>query len=238
MHETPLSLNPEELEMLDQFLLNRVEDEALEEVLEEGEPFDSGILDLSMLDGFFTAIVSGPVPIPPSIWIPAVWGDAEPEWDDEEDFEQIVTLMMRHMNDVIDNLQDHSEEFEPIFLEREIDGFVYTLVDNWCEGYRYGIELASDEWEAGGERITSLVAPIMAFTEATDWAGYQYDDDEIEAFHEAILRNIPLIHAFWPHEPPDEDKPAAPIQFVEPQAGRDDPCPCGSGRPFRKCCLH
>ncbi len=234
MYETSLSLNPDELETLDQFLLNRVEDE----VLEEGEPLNSGILDLSMLDGFFTAIVSGPGPIPPALWIPAVWGDIEPVWEDEEDFDQIVSLMMRHMNDVIENLQNRPDEFEPIFLEREIDGYLYTLVDNWCEGYRYGIELSAEAWQTGGERITSLVAPIMAFTQATEWSGYQYDDDEIEAFHEAILRNIPLIHAFWPHEDHREEKPAAPIQFIEPQAGRDDPCPCGSGKAFRKCCLH
>ncbi|MCH8106341.1 MAG: SEC-C domain-containing protein, partial [Proteobacteria bacterium] len=25
---------------------------------------------------------------------------------------------------------------------------------------------------------------------------------------------------------------------AEPQVGRDDPCPCGSGNKYKKCCLY
>jgi hypothetical protein len=32
------------------------------------------------------------------------------------------------------------------------------------------------------------------------------------------------------------DRPAAPQQPAFPKAGRNDPCPCGSGRKFKKCC--
>jgi Protein of unknown function (DUF1186)/SEC-C motif len=28
-----------------------------------------------------------------------------------------------------------------------------------------------------------------------------------------------------------------PFEYVEPKVGRNDPCPCGSGRKFKKCCL-
>lgn len=31
--------------------------------------------------------------------------------------------------------------------------------------------------------------------------------------------------------------PPKPI-MVEPKVGRNDPCPCGSGLKFKKCCLH
>ena len=30
--------------------------------------------------------------------------------------------------------------------------------------------------------------------------------------------------------------PAAPIRKDEPKVGRNDPCPCGSGRKYKKCC--
>lgn len=30
--------------------------------------------------------------------------------------------------------------------------------------------------------------------------------------------------------------PAAPITRAEPKVGRNDPCPCGNGRKFKKCC--
>ena len=30
----------------------------------------------------------------------------------------------------------------------------------------------------------------------------------------------------------------APIERVASKIGRNDPCPCGSGRKYKKCCLH
>ena len=48
-------LNDEEIDRLDRFLLDRIDDEA------DTEDKDEGVLDISELDGFFTALVSGPV---------------------------------------------------------------------------------------------------------------------------------------------------------------------------------
>ncbi|MEW8460506.1 MAG: SEC-C metal-binding domain-containing protein [Candidatus Thiodiazotropha endolucinida] len=28
------------------------------------------------------------------------------------------------------------------------------------------------------------------------------------------------------------------MSIDQPNAGRSDPCPCGSGKKFEKCCLH
>jgi hypothetical protein len=39
---------------------------------------------------------------------------------------------------------------------------------------------------------------------------------------------------------PDEDEPdewSEPIVNAEPRIGRNDPCPCGSGKKYKKCCL-
>ena len=37
---------------------------------------------------------------------------------------------------------------------------------------------------------------------------------------------------------PIDNSPAgpAPVQRDEPKVGRNDPCPCGSGRKYKKCC--
>ncbi len=31
-------------------------------------------------------------------------------------------------------------------------------------------------------------------------------------------------------------EPAAPVVRAAPKVGRNDPCPCGSGKKFKKCC--
>jgi preprotein translocase subunit SecA len=39
------------------------------------------------------------------------------------------------------------------------------------------------------------------------------------------------------HEPEDNDEEDEPEPSVSRKVGRNDPCPCGSGKKFKKCCL-
>jgi uncharacterized protein YecA (UPF0149 family) len=34
----------------------------------------------------------------------------------------------------------------------------------------------------------------------------------------------------------DHGPPPEPVRRAEPKVGRNDPCPCGSGKKFKKCC--
>ena len=185
-------LSDEEIELLDQFLLDR-----FEEVTEE-EGWNEGVVEFSQLDGLFTAIVSGPVLIPPSTWLPAVWGDFEPEWQSKREFDDIYSLMARHMNDIAGMLMDEPEAFEPLFLEHIADGKLYTDVDEWCEGYMMGVALGADDWHASESPMAELLAPIQAFTLATNWRGHALGAEaEVEQLQESITPNVRAIHAWW-----------------------------------------
>lgn len=225
-------LSEAEIDSLDRFLLDRIDEDAVE----EGQ--DEGILDISELDGFFTAIVSGPTMIPPSQWLPAVWGDCDPVWETEDDFQEIFTLLIRHMNGIAVTLLEHPDDFEPLFLEREVEGRIYTIVDEWCEGYRRGVALAGDRWAAGGQEMSSLLMPIYAFTEATGWSGHDIPIVEIENLQKAIAPTVRDIHAFWLARRGEGSPDPEPVRRSQPRVGRNDPCPCGSGRKYKKCCLH
>ncbi len=226
-------LSDEEIERLDHFLLYRIDDDA------ETEGMDEGVLDMSELDGLFTAIVSGPVVIPPSRWLPAVWGDFEPEWESMKEVEEIFSLMMRHMNGIAGMLMEAPEEFEPMFEERRVKGKTYTIVDEWCEGYVRGMELAADEWHWDEPPMLVLLTPIRAYSSHTDWLAHsKWDYEEQEHLRDAITPNVREIHAYWLARRGDFAPSAEPVRRTEPRVGRNDPCPCGSGKKFKKCCLH
>jgi len=225
-------LSGDEIDFLDQFLLYRIDEDA------ETEGQDEGVLGIAELDGLFTAIVSAPDMISPSQWLPAVWGDFEPVWDNEKIFEIIFTLLMRHMNDIAATLMEHPEDFEPIFLEREVDGKTCTIVDEWCEGYRRGMSLAAKRWDAGGPEMAILLTPILAFTGETDWRGHDFSGDEVENIQNAIAPNVREIHAYWLARREENEFSSQPVRRSEPRVGRNEPCPCGSGKKYKKCCLH
>src|SRR5512135_1743999 len=58
-------------------------------------------MDLEMLDGYLTAIVSGPDVVQPSEWLPQVWSEggksATPAFADTEQAQRIMALVLRHL---------------------------------------------------------------------------------------------------------------------------------------------
>jgi len=232
MQDLATPLSDEELDTLDRFLLERIDEEA------DTLDMDEGVLDISELDGLFTAIVSGPEIIMPSQWLPAVWGDCEPVWEDEKEFEDILSLMMRHMNVISGMLMQTPEAFEPLYLAREVEGETFTIVDEWCEGYWRGVQLIQEHWDAGGQEMAELLVPILAFTGETHWRGHDFTHDEMRKIQQAIAPNVRAIHAYWLARRAGQEPVRKPVQHGGPRVGRNDPCPCGSGKKYKRCCLH
>jgi len=225
-------LTEAEFQRLDRFLLDRIDEDA--DTLGK----DEGILGIAELDGFLTAIVSGPVMIPASQWLPVVWGDYAPVWKNKKEFESVFSMLIRHMNDIAVTLMEQPEDFEPVFMQRVVEGKTYVIVDEWCEGYHRGVSLAIDAWETGGSEMSVFLAPILAFTEATNWRGHNFNEAEIENLQKAVAENAKIIHAFWLVRRMSDVPVSAPVRREETRTGRNDPCPCGSGKKYKKCCLH
>ncbi len=224
-------LTVKEIDRLDNFLLDRLDEDA------DTEGKDEGVLDVSTLDGLFTAIISGPVSVMPSQWLPAVWGDFEPVWENGKEFEEIFALMVRHMNSISAMLMEAPEDFEPIFMERKVEGKTYTIVDEWCEGYWRGVGLAAERWHTAVDELTQLLMPILAFTEVTNWQAHDLNPEGIDLLQKGIASHVRDIHAFWLARREEPVSLAGPRRQSEPMVGRNDPCPCGSGKKFKKCCL-
>ncbi len=88
------------------------------------------------------------------------------------------------------------------------------------------------------------VQDIGRYIEEDD-EGYGGDEDEEYSDHEDegsdAGEDYPYEQeGFGPRlagDPNDEDPPLEPIRRAQPPTGRNEPCPCGSGKKFKKCCL-
>ena len=226
-------LSDEDLDYLDDFLLYRIDENA------DTQGKDEGVLGLSELDGLLTAVVSGPSLIPPSQWLPAVWGDFEPEWESEAEVQKVMMLMMEIMNSTAATLMESPKEFEPLFEVREVDGKQYTIVDEWCEGYMCGVALAQELWDSAGLDMQILLTPIKGFTQLTNWMAHDFPTEaEVTNIRNAITPNAQAIHAYWLQKREHLKPAVSTVQRESPRIGRNDPCPCGSGKKYKKCCFH
>ncbi len=109
----------------------------------------------------------------------------------------------------------------------------------WCDPMFEPLEDIERRLEAGGAgddehfiSRTSLVSDVVAETgwwACFDPAAAESDDDGEwdEEFHED-----PLDELLYPTRTP----PTPPFVREAPKIGRNDPCPCGSGKKFKKCC--
>ncbi len=226
MQEFFVPLTDEELDHLDALLLERVPEEG------GAEDADEGILDISMLDGFMTAVVSGPNPISVSRWLPVVWGDYEPVWENEAQIQNTITLLLRHLNGIADALMNAPDTFEPLFMERTVRGRTFRIVDEWCAGFLLGISLDTPGWRRTPD-FDALVEPMMLFATPDGWEKLRgLPEGEVEAQQDRIAPAIRKLHAYWLAQ----RTPAQLGKFSMETVGRNVLCPCGSGKMFKKCC--
>ncbi|MCF7903338.1 MAG: UPF0149 family protein, partial [Candidatus Marinimicrobia bacterium] len=211
-------LSEKELNELDDFLLS--------------DAVPENTMNISMLDGFLTALAIGPNTVMPSKWMPEIWGGDEMIWDSMEQLQHILTLIHRLQNTIISGFEQKSIDFQPIFFESK-DSLIY---DDWCVGFMQAFLLSRDEWEPIKELESFF--PILLYGTQEGWKFLEKKplSDVPHADWEGLIhRSVIEIHDFWlPHR---RAVHAALKQAIRPKVGRNDPCPCGSGKKFKNCCM-
>src|ERR1035438_9473612 len=153
----------------------------------ERRAFPRGGMEISMLDGYLTSIVSGPEVIAPSEWLADVWSDstadsADPVFETGTQAERLHLLVLRRLNEIVRDLE--RDEIQPILRQRGSDDRAQTEVaDLWCFGFALGMALRPDAWN----RLISsddggLLLPIL--TVASPF--FEPDADEDQASEELV----------------------------------------------------
>jgi len=247
-----------------ELLRTELSDEEIDELADflQRRCLPKGGMNISMLDGYLSAIVSMPEFVPPSNWLPRVWnrvdygGDQEPGPDDgfafesTQEAERMPGLILRRMNEIIADFEQ--ARLRPIFLKRRAEEGVAQSVfaDVWCVGYLRGMAVHEDAWEPLVSRrhddraslapIFALALSILAFDSDDDKTLTDDDktpkalmsDEKRAEYTELIPRTACAIHRYWRER---QRTPPGTIRR-EPQPGRNAVCPCGSGRKYKKCC--
>ncbi|MGD0024605.1 MAG: YecA family protein [Xanthobacteraceae bacterium] len=223
--------------------LDRVDLEALESFLDsDRSPPDS--MTLSDLDGFLTGIAVGPKIVLPSEWLPSIWGGETPEFADADEAKTILGAIMGRYNEIIREIAD--DKVNPIFWA-DRDGTL--IAADWAEGFLQAIRLRADAWGRlfESKEDGQLLFPVLALCGDEDGEsllGLPPDEEDrmMDAAAELIPACVTAIAAYWRGQGPKEismpfssDRPSEPDQ-PSGKTGRNEPCPCGSGKKFKKCC--
>jgi uncharacterized protein len=248
---TTTEVAEEDLDYIDQVLLSVINDDS--------------IFCVSQLDGFLTALVSGPEMIFPSEWFSVLWGGNEnaPAWESGDEAMHFFGLLFTMMNNNAQILTGTPDDFEPMTLMDIECGKTIEVFYNWCNGYMRAVELREDLWADISEDIQEHLDAINLLGTDFDLPRlHSLSSEQLAELEQQIAPAARAIHAYWlqhrAHDMPitpssdalissmmpsmgmlsDRPRLADVLPFVREQAkiGRNDPCPCGSGKKYKKCC--
>ena len=197
---------------------------------------DDSVLDVSELDGFFAALACAPDTVLPSHWMPAIWGgeDQTPAWQDKQELNDFTRAVFTLYHHVMQSMNE--DDYEALFLEREAEGKTHTIVDEWCEGFLRGINLWGPLAAADTALTEDCIQVIRLFASEAGFAQLEtMDENEIIAQQQSIE---PAVRCLFRHFFKQRKQASAPYVRDNLKVGRNDPCPCGSGKKYKRCCLH
>jgi len=129
--ELSIPLNDDELDRLDDFLYNHNPEDAM---------------STAEMDGFFCALICGPESIPPSEYLPYVYGSRHSSgigFKNLEEAQEIMTLITRHWNTVASALSQ--DLLYPGMMDSYEDGKMAG--QQWAMGFGQGIDLREEGWK-------------------------------------------------------------------------------------------
>lgn len=138
-------------------LLDRLDDLLLQDWMPNAS------MDLSMLDGFFTAVISSPGNIPIEQVLPWIWdveeGIAEAEFPSQETADEVLGLIRQHWDHVAKTLGQAQDQYAPVLFEDESG----VVIEDWCMGYIAGMQLDSKSWDPLPEELRDLLEPVFLY---------------------------------------------------------------------------
>ncbi|WP_369602180.1 UPF0149 family protein [Hahella sp. SMD15-11] len=233
-------LTDEELQKLESFLAD--------------EARHDDALDLDQLQGFLFAIASCPMPPEEGEWMPVIFG----ENGDDQAHPEIVALVRRLHDSIRQDIEQGTwtlpercvfswDNWERRYLDAWVEGFLMTdewLEDHWRQALAAARHKHLDGYSEFAEALDEILAFMQIYADIDDALETveREQPDRADEFREQLARgreNIQeelRVYAEVGQRLSRVLSPGVTITRELPKVGRNDPCPCGSGKKFKKCC--
>jgi len=199
-------------------------------------------------DGFVAGLLVCPEMIPPSDWLPLIWNrEGQAERSPIEDLDhanRLFGLIMDNYNDVVLTLMNRPERYSALFPVNARNGDIIWEI--WVEGFAAALSLRPTSWQklldADRETANAMTGMLLL----TDIVRGELDDipqedidklrgaapglipDWVVTLHEWRLANTRTASVV--------ERAASPPSAARGKVGRNEPCPCGSGKKYKRCC--
>lgn len=203
------------------------------------------------VDGYFSALAVCPQDVAIEEYWPALWNydaetDADPEYGDDEQADYVVDLLGRYLETVKRRVAKGYPHPGPYRSSLGPDEDQDDQL--WAAGFIRGVALRAELWgdrARDNEDFSLFMSAIymLAVGDNPD-AETHFTPQQQAAFFNKLPKILLNLHGIWRGRPalripaitaPMRDNSAAARPFGR-KVGRNEPCPCGSGKKFKRCC--
>lgn len=215
--------------------------------LDRAETREAG-LTAAYMEGFLTAAAAGPPWTTIQTFLDAFFGEEPPAFADTEEAQTVIGEVLERHNELVLQFDQDRGGFDPGIRDDELE--------DWATGFARAMEMVPEGWDSllDDDKTVIVLMPILAFArlethtgpvidQFTDWTPQRRAD--LAGY---IPETVDLIAAYFRDVDPDEGDPDDEDFNLRPplanantprrvqKVGRNEPCPCGSGKKYKKCC--
>ena len=194
-------------------------------------------MNIEGVDGFFAALIAGPEVVPPSEYLPEVFGGSLSdtcEFSDIDEANQILGMLMRHWNVIASTLY-RGDVYLPFLLE---DDAGVCRGNDWARGFMRAVEMRRSGWaellmdEQHGGCMVGVLALYHEHDPDPELRPDPIGPEQREQMITHMAAGIVRAYRYFRSEPPGADTAyRTPVKI-----GRNELCPCGSGKKYKRCC--
>ena len=212
----------------------------------------AGTLSYHELQGFLFTVVSAPELVRPSEWLPIIFAGEDIDYASPDEAQGILGQIMALYNTINAAVLD-----PPTLLPADCplrDDVLANFdapIAAWARGFLHGHQWLKELWEETlpeelQEELDATLTALSFFSSREMAESFHAEaargEQSLEAMADAIHRVLPTAVAQYAHmgrsiaEVLAEHDTEAAEPTHSAKVGRNDPCPCGSGKKYKKCC--
>ena len=207
-------------------------------------------LPIDEIQAVFVGVGVGPELIMPSEYIPLIFGVEEmPEFKSKKDFETTYSLIFELYNETLQSIDEG--KFEPIFAVPEgADSTKPETMDAhpWCSAFYSILFYYGDEWlSEQNEELLQILMPLSYFVNPVEYEKEtgkktKKEKKELKVYMMAMIpvmvKDLRKYFQKNPYKFSENEEPhnIYKLPKTSDKTGRNDPCPCGSGKKYKQCC--
>jgi len=192
-----------------------------------------------LIDGMFCGFIVGPGSAKPSDGLSMIWGPgtengpAQPRYENPMQEQYVTALLTRHWNTIADRLE--GRYLHSPMLDDQTDA---PRAKRWAVGFLAAIMQRSEAWltrRPGDELISTLIAGLTVLAGRKGVLSRNLSPRERATFVKMLPLMLERLYSFWHRQGGPLLQPQSFKPLVR-KFPRNAPCPCGSGKKFKRCC--